>query len=76
MLTDIGQVFGSFDEIRRENLTHSYGIGLRAFFDPFFLGSMEFVWGDEGFRFRVDSAQLFQFTRDMVYTGKDAGLVH
>ena len=76
LLTDIGQVFGDIEEIRTANLTKSYGFGFRAYMAPHFLGSMEFVWSDEGFQFRLSTKQLFQFSRDVLFMGREETLIH
>ncbi len=76
LLTDIGQVFGDFGEIRADNLTASYGFGFRTFFGSHFSGSMEFVWSDEEFQFRLSTKQLFQFTRDVLFLGREETLIH
>jgi hypothetical protein len=76
LLTDIGQVFGDFDQIRRDNLTFSYGFGFRTYLNKNFLGTMEFNWSDDGFEFRLATKQLFQFTRDVLFQGREETLVH
>jgi hypothetical protein len=76
LLTDLGQVFGDVDQISRDNLTLSYGFGWRFYLDPHFLGTMEFVWSDEGYQFRLSAKQMFQFSRDVLYNGKEETLIH
>jgi len=76
ILADIGQVFGEFDEIRRDNLTQSYGFGFRGYVTPNFLGTMEFVWSNEGFQFRLSTKQLFQFSQDVLFQGREETVIH
>ena len=76
LLGDIGQVFGGVDDISTENLTLSYGFGWRFHMAPQFLGTVEFVWADEGFQFRMSATQLFQFTREVLYNGREETLIH
>jgi hypothetical protein len=76
LLTDIGQVFSERSEIKIDNLTYSYGIGIRAFLGEFFVGSVEFVWGDEGFQFRIGTKQLYQYSKDVLLQGREETLIH
>ncbi len=76
LLTDIGQVFSERSEIKIDNLTYSYGIGFRAFMGKFFVGSAEFVWGDEGFQFRIGTKQLYQYSKDVLLQGREETLIH
>ncbi|MCH7549882.1 MAG: hypothetical protein IH969_10165 [Candidatus Krumholzibacteriota bacterium] len=76
LLTDIGQVYGKFNEIAARNLTYSYGFGFRGYAGKYFSGALEFVWADEGFQFRIATKQLFQFSRDVLYAGKEETLIH
>ncbi|UCH82797.1 MAG: hypothetical protein JSW50_09980 [Candidatus Latescibacterota bacterium] len=75
-LADIGQVFDDLDQIKRDNLTQSYGFGFRTYITPNFLGTMEFVWSDEGFQFRLSTRQLFQFSKDVLYQGREETIIH
>lgn len=76
LLTDIGQVFSERSELQIDNLTYSYGFGFRAFMNHFYIGNMEFVWGDEGFQFRLSTKQLFQYSRDVLFQGREETLIH
>ncbi len=76
LLTDIGQVFSEKSELQIDNLTYSYGFGFRAFMSHLYIGNMEFVWGDEGFQFRLSTKQLFQYSRDVLFQGREETLIH
>ncbi len=76
LLTDIGQVFSERSELQIDNLTYSYGFGFRAFMSHLYIGNMEFVWGDEGFQFRLSTKQLFQYSRDVLFQGREETLIH
>lgn len=76
LFTDIGQVFSTFDEIRTDNLTESYGFGLRAYMGHAFAGSIDFAWSEEGFQFRLATKQLFQYSRDVLFNGREETLIH
>lgn len=76
LLTDIGQVFSEPNDLRVDNLTFSYGVGLRAFMGKHYVGTMEFVWSDEGFQFRLGTKQLFQYSRDVLFQGREETLIH
>ena len=76
LLTDIGQVFSERSEIATDNLTYTYGFAFRAFTNYQFIGTAEFLWGDEGFQFRLSAKQLFQYSRDVLYQGREETLIH
>ena len=76
LLTDIGQVFSERSEIAVDNLTFTYGFGFRAYMNHMFIGAAEFVWSDEGFQFRLSTKQLFQFSRDVLFQGREETLIH
>lgn len=76
LLTDIGQVFSEPSELKVDNLTYSYGVGLRAFMGKFYIGTVEFVWSDEGFQFRLGTKQLFQYSKDVLFQGREETLIH
>jgi hypothetical protein len=76
LLADIGQVFDKATAISIDNLTQSYGFGFRAYMDKYFLGSMAFVWSDDGFQFRVSTSQLFQYSKDVLFQGREETLIH
>jgi hypothetical protein len=75
-LADIGQVFSEISEVKVGNLTQSYGVGLRAYMNKYFAGAMEFVWSDEGFQFRLSTKQMFQYSRDVLFQGREETLIH
>ncbi len=68
---DTGQVFGSAQELALENLTHSYGLGLRLATPRGFGGRVELAWSEEGFVFRLRGDQLFQYARRGLYHGRE-----
>jgi hypothetical protein len=76
LLTDIGQVFSERSEIAIDNLTYTYGFGFRAYMNYNFIGAAEFVWSDEEFQFRLSTKQLYQFTRDVLFQGREETLIH
>jgi hypothetical protein len=76
LFTDIGQVFGELDEISTERLTYTYGFGFRGYMGKYFSGAVEFAWAEEGFRFRISTKQAFQFSRDVLYRGREETLIH
>jgi len=76
LLTDIGQVFSDRTEISFNNLTYSYGIGFRAYINDLYIGTTEFVWGGEGFQFRISTKQLFQHSQDVLFQGREEALIH
>jgi hypothetical protein len=76
LLADVGQVFNRASDISAGNLTQSYGFGIRAFMDDQFVGAMEFVWSEEGFQFRLSTKQLFQYSRDVLFQGREETLIH
>jgi hypothetical protein len=76
LLTDIGQVFGDRSDISGNNLTYSYGVGFRAYLNHAYVGTTEFIWGDEGFQFRISTKQLFQYTREVLFQGREETLIH
>jgi hypothetical protein len=75
-LADIGQVYGEISEVRVDNLTQSYGLGLRMYMDKFFAGAVQFVWSDEGFQFLLSTKQPFQYSRDVLFQGREETLIH
>jgi hypothetical protein len=76
LLADVGQVFNRAADISTDNLTQSYGFGLRAFMNDHFVGAMELVWSEEGFQFRLSTKQLFQYSRDVLFQGREETLIH
>jgi hypothetical protein len=41
-----------------------------------YMGSLEFVWSDEDFQIRLSTKQLFQYTRDVLFQGREETLIH
>jgi hypothetical protein len=41
-----------------------------------YIGTAEFVWSDDGFQFRLSTKQLFQYTRDVLFQGREETLIH
>jgi hypothetical protein len=71
LLTDIGQVFGEFDEISLDNTTVSYGGGLRILSKSGFLFRIEYATSDEESEFRFSIDQNFQFTKNDLFHGRN-----
>ncbi len=69
-LADVGQVFGEFDQITADNLTFSYGIGLRLLSSRGFILRVEFARSSEGSQWRLRSDQIFQFHSGL-FSGRD-----
>lgn len=76
LFTDVGQVFSEFEDIRGDNLTASYGFGFRAHMAKTFAGTVEFAWSEEGFQFRISTKQMFQYSRDVLFNGREETLIH
>jgi hypothetical protein len=76
LLADVGQVFGEASEISTDNFTQSYGFGFRAFMNDHYTGAMEFVWSEEDFQFRLSTKQLFQYTANVLFQGREETLIH
>jgi len=72
LLTDLGQVFGSREEISLENVTTSFGGGLRIVGSRSgFLGRLEYARSVEESVIRLRADQVFQFTRNGLYHGRN-----
>lgn len=72
LLTDIGQVFDEFKDIRTRTLTASYGFGFRMInSERNFTGRLEFAWSEEGFQFRLRGDQLFEYLKGGLFHGRD-----
>ena len=71
LFTDIGQVFGSFDEIAGANLTTSLGGGIRLAAYGAFLGRFEVGWSEEQTVLRLRADQVFQFSKHGLYHGRN-----
>jgi len=76
LLADVGQVFPEFDAIRGDDLTVSYGFGWRAYMNEHYLGAMLFVWSEESFQFHLTTKQLFQFSKEVLFNGREELLIH
>ncbi len=70
-LTDIGQVFPDLSAIRHEELTVSFGGGIRLLSANGFVLRLEYAHSAEGGLWRLQSQQVFQFTRGLFH-GRDA----
>jgi hypothetical protein len=70
ILADLGQVFDELDQINLDNLTFSYGLGLRLVDGQGFLLRVEFARSSEQSMFRLKSEQIFQWTKGLFH-GKD-----
>lgn len=72
LLTDVGQVFGEAEELSLDNLTTSYGGGLRYLGGNGALGvRLEMARSEEGTQFRLRADQVFQFVRDGLFYGRN-----
>jgi hypothetical protein len=76
LMYDAGQVFGDRSDITVGNLTHSYGFGLRAFMDRYYIGALGISWSDEGYEIRLSTKQLYQYSRDVLFQGREETLIH
>jgi hypothetical protein len=76
LLADVGQVFPEFDAIRGDDLTVSYGFGWRAYMNQHYIGAMLFVWSEESFQFHLTTKQLFQFSKEVLFNGREELLIH
>jgi hypothetical protein len=70
LLADVGQVFNELAQIDLNNLTFSYGVGLRLVDGPGFVLRIEFARSNEQSMFRLKSEQIFQWTKGLFH-GKD-----
>jgi hypothetical protein len=70
VLADVGQVFGELNEITWDNLTFSYGLGIRMIDTQHFKLRLEFARSNEQSMFRLKSEQIFQWTKGLFH-GKD-----
>lgn len=71
LLSDVGQVFGEFDDIALRNLQFSYGVGFRAVTKERFFFRFEYARSDEGAVVWLVGTQVFQFSLDRLLGGKD-----
>jgi hypothetical protein len=70
-LVDVGQVFGDAGEIAIEELTLSYGAGIRIVRQGGFVARLEYAQSDEEKVFRLSADQIFQFDRLGFLFGRD-----
>jgi outer membrane protein assembly factor BamA len=71
VLTDVGQVFGHIDQVSFDNLTFSYGAGIRFLNVRGFVLRVEFARSNEEVVWRLRGDQIFQFARGGLYYGRD-----
>lgn len=71
LLADIGQVFSGLDDIRGENLTFSYGAGLRFLTSAGFVLRIEYALSNEDVAFRLRGDQIFQNFASIIYHGRE-----
>ncbi len=70
LLADVGQVFGGFDQITFENLTASYGVGMRLISGRGFVARLEYGRSNEEWVLRLRGDQIFQFARGSLFYGR------
>ena len=71
LFTDIGQVFHEFDRIAANNLTQSYGGGIRVMGNRGFGSRLEVAFSEEETVFRLSSDQIFQYAKGGLLNGRD-----
>ena len=72
LFTDIGQVFDDLDQIGSDNLTVSYGWGLRFVLPGgHFAGRLEIARSDEETVIRLRGDQIFQFAKGGLFHGRN-----
>jgi len=71
LLTDVGQVFGNRREITSDNMTASYGGGLRLIGWHGFVGRIEYAASEEDQIFRLRADQVFQFQKGGLFHGRN-----
>jgi hemolysin activation/secretion protein len=71
LLGDVGQVFGSRNDLAVDQLTASYGGGLRFIGARGFVGRLEIAWSDEERKIRLRADQVFQFEKGGIYHGRN-----
>ena len=69
--TDVGQVFGDINQVNRDNLTFSYGVGVRLLGAEGFVLRIEYAHSNEANVWRLRGDQIFQFTRGGFFHGRD-----
>jgi hypothetical protein len=71
LLGDAGQVFGRREDLSIDQLTTSYGGGLRFVNRAGFVGRLEIARSEEETKVRLRADQVFQFTRGGLYHGRN-----
>ncbi len=71
LLTDIGQVFGRTRDISWDNMTVSYGIGLRLIRPAGFIGRLEYARSEDDEVIRLRADQVFQFNKGDLFHGRN-----
>jgi outer membrane protein assembly factor BamA len=69
--TDVGQVFSNIDQISWDNLTFSYGAGVRILAKRGFVLRLEYARSSEDTVWRLRGDQIFQFARGGFFYGRD-----
>jgi hypothetical protein len=70
LLTDVGQVFNSWDQLSSDNMTWSYGGGIRLVTSTSFVLRFEYARATEGGYLRFTGSQVFQSIRRLFH-GRD-----
>ena len=71
LLTDVGQVFGDVEQLSVDNLTFSYGVGVRLLGARGFVLRVEYARSNEQAVWRLRADQIFQFARGGFFYGRD-----
>lgn len=71
LLSDVGQVFGRAGDLSVENVTTSYGAGIRIVSVRGFLARVEFARSEEQSMWRLRADQIFQFAKGSPFFGRD-----
>ncbi|TFG54072.1 MAG: hypothetical protein E4H37_01375 [Gemmatimonadales bacterium] len=70
LLADIGQVYNDIDEISGDNLTFSYGAGVRIIGSRDFVARVEYGRSEEQAVWRLRFDQIFQFSKGGLFNGR------
>jgi hypothetical protein len=70
LLADIGQVYNDIDEITGDNLTFSYGAGVRLIGSRDFVARIEYGRSEEQAVWRLRFDQIFQFSKGGLFNGR------
>ncbi len=71
LLSDVGHVFSHPNRIDVDDLTYSYGFGIRLLSAKGFVMRVEYARSDEGGVWRLRGDQIFQFARGGLFHGRD-----